>query len=70
MEIILYYRLSTRSRRALLKTKKSWGRPYYYSPRGNLLERLSRETGMNLEEVYQQLMRERKFFLDLTDPGL
>jgi hypothetical protein len=59
-DIILYSRLSTRSRRALVKTKKQWGHPYHYNPRGNLLERLSRETGMTIEAVYIQLLRERE----------
>jgi hypothetical protein len=62
-DIILYQRLSTCSRRALLKTKKRWGRTYHYSPRGPLLERLSRETGMNKEQVYAQLLEERRVLL-------
>lgn len=57
--LLLYNRLSTRSRRALVKTKKQWGHAYEYRPRGTLLQRLSRETGMSIEDVYNQLMRER-----------
>lgn len=58
-DIILYPRLSTRSKRALLKTKGRFGKPYFYAPRGTLLQRLSSETGMSLEQVSQQLMKER-----------
>jgi hypothetical protein len=58
-EFPLYRRLSTRSRRAIVRTNKRYGHPYTYNPRGNLLRRLSRETGMTLEQVYSQLMRER-----------
>lgn len=63
MEIILYNQLSTRSRRALLRTKKQYGHRYEYNPRGDLLRRLAQENGMTLEEVYDQLMRERKILI-------
>jgi hypothetical protein len=63
MELILYPRLSTRSKKALVKTKKRFGRTYHYSPRGDLLERLSQETGMTIEQVCQQLKRERAYLL-------
>lgn len=63
MELKAYYRLSTRSRRAIAKTKGRFGRPYHYSPRGNLLTRLSRELGMSREAVYSLLMREREYIL-------
>jgi hypothetical protein len=63
MELILYHKLSTRSRRALLKTKGRGGKQYCYSPRGDLLERLSRETGMSVDSVVSQLLKERKFLL-------
>jgi hypothetical protein len=63
MELKAYYRLSTRSRRAIAKTKGSFGNPYHYSPRGNLLMRLSRELGMSREAVYSLLMQEREYIL-------
>ena len=57
----LYTRLSTRSRRALVRQKKRGsGKPYYYSPRGTLLERLSRETGLSMEQVYNGLLELRQ----------
>lgn len=59
MAILLYPRLSTCSKRALMKTRKQWGHPYHYSPRSNLLQRLSDETGMTIEQVYHQLQAER-----------
>jgi len=63
MELKAYYRLSTRSRRAIAKTKGRFGKPYHYSPRGNLLMRLSRELGMSRDAVYSLLMQEREYIL-------
>ncbi len=63
MQLRAYYLLSTRSRRAIAKTKGRFGRPYHYSPRGNLLTRLSRELGLSREAVYSLLMREREYIL-------
>ncbi len=68
MEIILYNQLSTRSRRALLKTKKQYGHRYEYNPRGDLLHRLAQENGMTIEEVYNQLMKERAFLIADLSP--
>ncbi|MGG6293800.1 hypothetical protein ACQ4M4_05190 [Leptolyngbya sp. AN02str] len=59
-EAPLYRRLSTCSRRAIARTHKRFGHPYIYRPRGNLLQRLSRETGMTVDQVYRQLLRERE----------
>jgi len=59
----LYHRLCTRSRRAFKKTKSRWGRSYQYRPRGDLLERLSRETGLSLWDVRQKLQEEREEYL-------
>jgi len=63
MELKVYSRLSTRSRRAIVKTKGRFGRSYQYSPRGTLLERLSLELGMSREQVYSQIMQEREYLL-------
>ena len=63
VELLAYHRLSTRSRRAIVKTKGNFGKPYFYSPRGTLLERLSRELGMSKEQVYSLLMKEREYIL-------
>jgi hypothetical protein len=59
MELVLYYRLGTKSKRALARQKTSWGNLYTYRPRGDLLERLSRETGLSIKEVTTQLHKER-----------
>lgn len=65
MELFLYYRLGTCSRRSMLKTKKRYGRPKPYKPRGNLLQRLSKETGLSIDQVHEQLLRERAILLKL-----
>lgn len=64
-ELILFPRLSTRSKRALQRYTRRYGHPYDYQPRGNLLARLAAETGMSLGEVYNQLMKERKILRQL-----
>lgn len=64
MELILYFKLQTKSRRAIQKTTALYGRTYNYRPRGELLVRLSEETGMTREQVYHQLQRERKYLLE------
>jgi hypothetical protein len=63
MKLIAYPLLSTRSRRAIAKTKMSFGRTYNYSPRSTLLTRLSRELGMSREAVYSLLLQEREYIL-------
>jgi len=63
MEVKLYYLLSTRSKRAMVRQRKKWGHAYHYIPRGTLLERLSQETGMSIDQVYTQLMRERAYMI-------
>lgn len=59
MDLILYDRLSTRSKKALVKQKTNWGNLYTYRPRGDLLQRLSKETGLSIPEVTAQLHKER-----------
>jgi len=65
MKLRAYYLLSTRSRRAIAKTKGRFGRVYNYSPRGTLLTRLSHELGISRESVYSLLMKEREYILKL-----
>ena len=64
-QIFLWQKLSTCSRRAMLKTKKKYGQPYVYNPRPRLLVRLSSETGMTVDETYNQLLKEREIMLKL-----
>jgi len=66
MQLELYFRLGTFSKRAMLKTKARFGRDYVYRPRGDLLKRLSSETGRSIEDVYQQLQREREYLLRMS----
>ena len=49
----------------MLKTKKKYGHPYVYNPRSRLLKRLSSETGLTIDETYNQLLRERVIMLKL-----
>lgn len=63
MKLELYFHLGTTSRRAFKRVSKSFNRPYNYNPRGDLLLRLSRETGLSVEQVYKQLQKERIFYL-------
>jgi hypothetical protein len=59
MDLICYPRLSTRSKRALVRQKTSWGNLYTYRPRGHLLQRLSKELNMPIKKVAAQLHKER-----------
>jgi hypothetical protein len=63
MNLTLYPRLSTRSKKALTRKNSYWGKPYVYIPRGTLLLRLSRETGLTLDQVRSQLEREREYLI-------
>lgn len=65
-QLDLYYRLQTKSRRAIRKTKKRRGRTYQYNPRIDLLKRLSEETGMSVSKVRNQLLRERQEILRIN----
>jgi hypothetical protein len=63
MNLTLYPRLSTRSKKALTRKNSYWGKLYIYRPRGNLLERLARETGTTVNQVRSQLEKEREYLL-------
>ncbi len=65
MHLILYPLLGTRSRRGIYKTHRR-NHAYettYYVPRYDLVQRLSRETGLTTDEVYAQMRRERDYLL-------
>lgn len=49
------------------KRKRRNGDPYQYRPRYDLLQRLSRETGMPLETVLDELIKERDYLLSRPD---
>lgn len=63
MELIIYPRLSTRSRRAISRNKGRYGRPYQYRPRITLIDRLAEELGWTYEQVIDQIYAEREYLL-------
>jgi hypothetical protein len=63
MSLTLYPRLSTRSKKALTRKTGHWGKPYNYRPRGILLQRLARETGLTIKQVWTQLEKEREYLI-------
>lgn len=67
-QIQIWNRLGTPSRRAIRKTKKSYGNPYFYNPRGDLLQNVAREFNISLEEAYDDLQAIRKHFLTYHNP--
>jgi hypothetical protein len=67
MNLTLYPKLSTRSKKALTRKNGRWGKPYIYRPRGRLLERLVRETGMTIYQVRSQLEQEREYLITQKD---
>jgi hypothetical protein len=64
-----YYLLHRESRAAMLRTKTSWGKPYHYSPRGNLLKRISRTLNISVEDAYHMLIKEREYLLKGNNPN-
>lgn len=65
MKLVVFPRLSTRSKRALLQDSGKFGWYKAYMPRKKLLERLQRELGMTQAEVIDQVRKERKFLLKI-----
>ena len=63
MNLTLYPKLGTDSKKALARKSGRWGKPYLYRPRGRLLERLAKETGMSVSQVRSQLEKERKYLI-------
>ena len=56
----IWVTLSTRSRRALRREKKGWGRKYFYEPRGTLLQRISKDFNCSLEQAREYLFEIRE----------
>lgn len=65
MKVLFYPRMSTNSKRALVRTKRRGGRPYTYFPRITLITRLQREFGLSQSQVIDQLFAEREALLKL-----
>jgi hypothetical protein len=65
MILELYFLLSTRSRRALLKTRHQRRRNFTYQPSSRIIDSLADQTGMSRDEVAKQLHKEREFLLKI-----
>ena len=63
MELIIYPRLSDKSKKAIKRAKKKWGHPYRYTPRSILIARLCEELGFTKTQVIQQIKKEREYLL-------
>lgn len=63
MNLLIYPRLGTPSRRAMKKIKGRFGQPYEYRPRFNLVERLSEELGITPAQVLDLIEAEREFLI-------
>lgn len=63
MKLIIYPRLSTRSKRAFIRTTKKFGRPYRYVPRHQLIDRLTKELNLNRSQVLAQIQKERAWLI-------
>lgn len=48
--------LQTKSKRAIQRTARPFGRPYRYRPRYDLCLRIARETGLTVEEAQDKLI--------------
>ncbi len=59
-QIKIWQKLSTCSKRAMRKTKKKFGRPYFYNPRGDLLRNISERFGIGVEDAYFDLLEIRE----------
>lgn len=58
----IYPLLCTRSRRAI--SRRYWrGKIYFYRPRGDLVKRLQEELGLSINEVREEIARERRILL-------
>ena len=63
MKLVIYPLLHRKSQLAMKRVKTYGGKRYSYSPRAQLLRRLSKELGMSLEAVREQIERERAFLI-------
>jgi hypothetical protein len=61
--LVLYYKLSTRSQRSMRRVRKRYGHPHEYNPSYRLVARLVAETGMSEDFIRNRLQEERKFLL-------
>lgn len=59
----IYAALATNSRRAIKRTVARNGKPYDYTPRGDLLVRLAIQFSMSKQQVYIELLAIRAYLL-------
>jgi cytochrome c-type biogenesis protein CcmH/NrfG len=63
MELVVYPLLKKESQRAMRRTKRRYGHPYYYTPQARLVRRLANQLGKTEDEIKEQIALERKFLL-------
>lgn len=66
LEIIEH--INPKTRDCLMRRYTKGGEPYFYRPRSDLLLRLSRETGEDVESVLNMLFKLRDFYLRTQSP--
>jgi hypothetical protein len=59
MTLLIYPRLSTRSKRSFQRRRNRNGDYRYYIPHPDLMQRLIRETGLAQDAVLEQIEKER-----------
>ena len=62
-QIKIWNKLSTNSRRAIKRTKKRYGKPYFYNPRGHLLSNISHRENISIDQAFNDLMTIRQEIL-------
>ena len=67
MKLVIFPLLCTRSRRAIRRTKGKFGHVYSYTPRADLVIRLSTKLGMTREDVLDQIQKEREYIIKLHE---
>jgi hypothetical protein len=65
VDLIIFPRLSTCSKRAFLRERRGGRRIEEYVPRGRLLNRLQGELGMSEAAIIERCAAEREFLLGL-----
>lgn len=63
MKLICYPLLSEKSKKAICRVKKRFGKRYRYVPRKPLIMRLSKQLNMTPDQIRLQLMEERAFLI-------
>ena len=63
MKLRIYPKLDRDSRKAMLRLRNKHGRAVDYNPRIDLLQRLSAELDLSVEDVLMELLEEREYLL-------